>query len=481
MFLLYSTNSSIQGSPIIRILGFELALFVQTFVMPSSLYLYKADCRYTLLVAKLLFVAPMFSDEGKGGPALRTSITLRALSRVFEVSVLLWSEKQLGPNGETRFHLEYPECKKVFIKDQKRDTLYLLGLNKVFKEKRNKLRTLLVLIEAKVFFGDSIRAWRQKREKAEFVKKIATQYGFRIIWWSFANLESSTVLLFSKKVSHIPIDIVADTDSVWSRFILRSLPFIPLHARFPVAFKGWKKELDEKKLISAAKVLTAVSEVDKRYYSKIADVNKKIEIVRNAIPIECYVPSVPNASSKITDSRRGVLLMGSFGRKYSPMDYGANWFIEGVWPKVRESVKDAELHIVGVGSKEFLQSDMNQAILVHGAVDSILPFVSNCRVSIVPLFFESGTRFKILEAAALGLVTVTTSLGNEGLEFEDKKELYVADNVESFATSVIRGLTDKSLQLITDRARGKLIQNYTFTSILNDIEQVKKQLNENKL
>jgi hypothetical protein len=426
---------------------------------------------------RVLFVAPMFGSEVKGGPALRTAITLRALSRIFEVSVLVWSKKQLGSCDENQLLISYPECKRVFIKDRTEETNYLLRLNSKLNGKNKKLLSLLTLLEAKLLFGDALRQWKLNRDKAEFVKQIALDHNYKIIWWSFANLESRAVLLFNRKVSHLQIDTVADTDSVWSRFILRSLPFIPLHSKVFTAFKGWRKRQDEKNLIRTSKILTAVSEVDKLYYSSISHSNCSIMVFRNAITIKNYEVSAPSAFLGNGSSRRGVLLMGSFGRKHSPMDFGAKWFIESTWPKIKKVVKDAELHIVGIGSEQFQQSDITQGIVVHGSVDSILPFVSICKVSVVPLFFESGTRFKILEAAALGLLTVTTSLGNEGLEFVDKKDLFVADSSEKFATCVVQGLTEKKCDVMIENSKDTLTHMYTFENLLEDIEKIAKQLN----
>lgn len=426
---------------------------------------------------KVLFVAPMFRSEVKGGPALRTAITLRALSKIFEVSVLVWSKKQLGSWDENQLLISYPGCKRVFVKNRKEETNYLLQLNSKLSGKNKKLLSLLTLLEAKLLFGDALRFRKLNRNKAEFVKQIAVDHNYKIIWWSFANLESRAVLLFNKKVSHLQIDTVADTDSVWSRFMLRSLPFIPIHFKVSTAWNGWRKRQDEKNLIRTSRVLTAVSEVDKLYYSKVSDSNTNIMVVRNAITIKNYEIPAPSAFLENSSSRRGVLLMGSFGRKHSPMDFGAKWFLDSSWPKIKEIVKDAELHIVGVGSQQFQQSDVTQGIVVHGSVDSILPFASICKVSIVPLFFESGTRFKILEAAALGLLTVTTSLGNEGLKFLDKKDLFIADNSDEFATCVIQGLIEKNCDMMIENAKNTLTHEYTFENLLEDIELIAKQLN----
>ena len=43
----------------------------------------------------------------------------------------------------------------------------------------------------------------------------------------------------------------------------------------------------------------------------------------------------------------------------------------------------------------------NKNISIEGKVDSVLPYLMHSNVSVVPLKFESGTRFKILEAAVI--------------------------------------------------------------------------------
>jgi hypothetical protein len=57
----------------------------------------------------------MFRSEIKGGPALRTAKTLQALSRIFEVSLLVWSEKQLEFEKENKFILSNPQFKKILF------------------------------------------------------------------------------------------------------------------------------------------------------------------------------------------------------------------------------------------------------------------------------------------------------------------------------------------------------------------------------
>jgi glycosyltransferase involved in cell wall biosynthesis len=78
-------------------------------------------------------------------------------------------------------------------------------------------------------------------------------------------------------------------------------------------------------------------------------------------------------------------------------------------------------------------------------VDSVLPYLCHADVALVPLHFESGTRFKILEAGACGVPQVSTTLGAEGIPVVDGRDILIADRPEAFAGAILRLLEDKPL------------------------------------
>jgi glycosyltransferase involved in cell wall biosynthesis len=78
-------------------------------------------------------------------------------------------------------------------------------------------------------------------------------------------------------------------------------------------------------------------------------------------------------------------------------------------------------------------------------VKTVLPYLYNADVSTVPLFFESGTRFKILEAGACGIPVVSTTLGAEGIPATHGKDILIADSPTDFAESIIKLINDKVL------------------------------------
>ena len=133
--------------------------------------------------------------------------------------------------------------------------------------------------------------------------------------------------------------------------------------------------------------------------------------------------NIQNIKSKIKDECPSIYLAGSFGHINSPMDQAALWMIEEIMPLVWKEISNAKLYIVGKNSEKcFNKFSKNKNITTTGKVESVLPYLMFSNVSVVPLKFESGTRFKILESAACNIPVVSTTLGAEGLNLTPDEE-----------------------------------------------------------
>jgi glycosyltransferase involved in cell wall biosynthesis len=127
------------------------------------------------------------------------------------------------------------------------------------------------------------------------------------------------------------------------------------------------------------------------------------------------------------------------------MDTAARWVIKDVLPLVRKDVPDVHFYIIGRSSDLVIGNLNDPGITATGKVDSVLPYLCNTDVAIVPLKFESGTRFKILEAGACGIPVVSTTLGAEGIPTTNGRDILIADTPEDFAQAIIRIIQDRQL------------------------------------
>lgn len=119
-----------------------------------------------------------------------------------------------------------------------------------------------------------------------------------------------------------------------------------------------------------------------------------------------------------------------------PNSEGIQWFIEKCWNKSLYSDNTLELHIAGRNTPQWMFKYQNKNLKIYGEVPDSKEFLNSCPIMIVPLLAGSGMRLKILEALALGRIVITTSIGLEGIEAQDGKEVLIADNPEEFIEKI---------------------------------------------
>ena len=98
-----------------------------------------------------------------------------------------------------------------------------------------------------------------------------------------------------------------------------------------------------------------------------------------------------------------------------------------------------------------------------GTVPDMRDEIAKAETCVVPLRIGSGTRLKILEAAAMGKPIVSTTLGAEGLDFVNGEEIVLADDPAKFAEAVAELLADPGARRkLGDAARNRAERGYSF-------------------
>lgn len=362
---------------------------------------------------KILFTTPILEHPAAGGPQLRIENSIKALSRLRELHVL--SRASLEMMGGTQALAFYRgHCRHFDFSPVARR----LSTNRYLR----KLQRI----------ADSITNWAVHSD-AQYILDYVRQHGIRCIWFGYGNISYS--LIRNIKLSRPDLKVVCDTDSVWSRFILRELPYATGLRRLIIERTGGRKQSEERSWVNLCDVTTAVSEIDARYYREIARDPSRIHVFSNVIDISTYEvrPPPPEDFQKPC-----VYLAGTFGHYHSPMDTSARWVLDEVLPRLRAQIPNVHFYIVGTNSDRTLGHRRGPNVTVTGKLPSVLPYLCNADVALVPLKFESGTRFKILEAGACGVPLVSTTLGAEGIPVTSGKDILLADDPDDFAAAVVK-------------------------------------------
>lgn len=143
------------------------------------------------------------------------------------------------------------------------------------------------------------------------------------------------------------------------------------------------------------------------------------------------------------EQREHILFVGNF--RHRPNADAVHFYAREVLPRVRESLPNVEMLLVGDNApKEFAEYE-RAGVRVLGYVPDIEPVFARARVSAAPLRFGAGINGKIGEALAHGLPVVTTNIGAAGLALRDGEEALIADSPEDLAAATVRLYTDGAL------------------------------------
>ena len=94
------------------------------------------------------------------------------------------------------------------------------------------------------------------------------------------------------------------------------------------------------------------------------------------------------------------------------------------------------------------------------------PYYDAAIAFMVPLRLGGGTRLKIVEAMAMGLPVVSTSVGAEGLDIHPGQDILIADDASSFATEVLRLFADAELRARLSEGGRRLAARYDWKELM---------------
>jgi polysaccharide biosynthesis protein PslH len=220
----------------------------------------------------------------------------------------------------------------------------------------------------------------------------------------------------------------------------------------------------EQEIVGKYPHIIAVSEHDKSLMAKWADASR-ITVVPTGVDLEQYRPSSAPSPAE-------PLLMFVGAMDWEPNIDAMEYFCGEIWPLVQARVDSAKLRIVGRNPDRRVQKLASQFVEVTGTVPSVVDHLRQAAAVIVPLRIGGGTRLKIYEAMAMGKAVVSTTVGAEGLDVHQGRDIMLADNAESFADAVVMFLQDRELRSRYERAAADLAAQYDWPVIADKFAQV---------
>ena len=194
----------------------------------------------------------------------------------------------------------------------------------------------------------------------------------------------------------------------------------------------------ERRAVRRARRVLVCSEADRIELSRRFEADKLL-VMPNGVRIPTQL------SSRALDGALRVLFVGSLD--YAPNQDAVTSLVGGLAVEIASAVpQGVTWRIVGRHPSAIMMDQVHRAgiALVADAPD-MREHYDWADAIIVPIRSGGGTRIKILEALSLGKPVVSSTLGAEGLELEDGKDILVADTGEQYAKAFFRLATDAPL------------------------------------
>ena len=147
--------------------------------------------------------------------------------------------------------------------------------------------------------------------------------------------------------------------------------------------------------------------------------------------------------SPTLEPRDTVAFVGSYD--YRPNVDAAAVLAREIWPRMRQACPGLRLALIGRKPPPRVQELAAEDIVVTGGVEDVAPWLLRSFATAMPLRAGSGTRLKVLEAAAARVPIVATRLASEGLPFHDGTHLLHAETPEEFVAALLRLRKEPSL------------------------------------
>ncbi len=178
-----------------------------------------------------------------------------------------------------------------------------------------------------------------------------------------------------------------------------------------------------------------------------------VAVVPNAIDVNQYA---------LSDRSDDTTLLYTGGMDWFPNRDAVEFFVTTILPELRRMVPQIKFVVAGRRGPEKFHQKLSKIpnVEFHGPVTDMRAEIAGAAVCVVPLRMGSGTRFKILEAAAMGKPVVSTRLGAEGLEFVPGEEIVLADEPQGFAAAVADLLADQSRRIALGRAARRRVEGH---------------------
>lgn len=133
--------------------------------------------------------------------------------------------------------------------------------------------------------------------------------------------------------------------------------------------------------------------------------------------------------------------LSNFAYHLGAMDWQPNidameWMRDEIAPLIHQRIPSFQFQFAGRKMPEFFKKEGHLFFYCSGEIENASSFIKDKGILIVPLRSGSGIRIKTLEAMAEGKLVISTSVGIQGIEAQNKVHFLLANSPQEFAAAI---------------------------------------------
>jgi GT2 family glycosyltransferase len=230
---------------------------------------------------------------------------------------------------------------------------------------------------------------------------------------------------------------------------LREERMAELENSLPLKRTAAQTKRSELAVINGADATLVVSPVEKTVLEESAP-GARVHIISNVHEV--------TGSRKPWSERRDLYFVG--GYQHPPNIDAAQWFVGSIWPLIHARLPDVTFHLIGSKAPDSVRALDGNGVKFHGFVESMEPWLDNCRLSVAPLRYGAGIKGKVNISMARGQPVVATPMAVEGMFARPGRDVMVAETAEEFADAVVKIYQDEDLWNLVSMSGQENVNRY---------------------
>jgi len=193
---------------------------------------------------------------------------------------------------------------------------------------------------------------------------------------------------------------------------------------------------------------TIISEQDRKFINHAQQ--NDITIIENGIDESFF------NFDKVVDKKYDLVFIGNMN--YAPNMECAEFIVNEILPDLSLKNSSIQLLISGANPHQRILNLEGKNVTVSGWVEDIRQSYASGKIFVAPLFIGTGLQNKLLEAMAMGIPCVTTTLAKSGLGIHKNKIVLTADSKDEFVEKISALLEDENLYAELSKSAREYVQ-----------------------